>query len=397
MSEKLKKRADGRYVATVTLGRNDSGKYIRKYVYATTQAELKKKMKEAENQFEQGVDIIGKRPTLKNWANKWLEVYKPDLHRSQRSVYQGMINKWLAPLHDISMDKIRQIDLQGILLRASKTLSQSSVDKLYNCMRGVFSSARQNGVIGVDISEHLTKPTGGTKSKREALNEHEKEVLKESCKVRPEGALPMIIMYAGLRIGEALALTWGDVKDGQITVDKTIVYEENSNKPTVKNSPKTQAGFRRVPLLKELQPYLDALCGGIDALGSVPLFTSNGKLYSKIMKHDLWETLMADFRAEWKKQWDEAHENAGEEMAEVMPEPRKITSHMLRHTCITLWYDAGIDIKTAQKWAGHATVGVLMDIYTHLSEKKEQEAIDKLQIYVSGQKQNSQEAEIITG
>ena len=46
-------------------------------------------------------------------------------------------------------------------------------------------------------------------------------------------------------------------------------------------------------------------------------------------------------------------------------------------------YEAGVDVKTAQEWAGHATVGTLMDIYTHLSNEQKSAAANKLKVFVS--------------
>jgi len=37
-------------------------------------------------------------------------------------------------------------------------------------------------------------------------------------------------------------------------------------------------------------------------------------------------------------------------------------------------YDAGVDLKTAQKWMGHADIKMTQAIYTHLSENREKEA-----------------------
>ena len=44
---------------------------------------------------------------------------------------------------------------------------------------------------------------------------------------------------------------------------------------------------------------------------------------------------------------------------------------------ITL-YDAGVDVKSAQKFLGHSDIQVTLKIYTHLSEGKEQAAVDAL-------------------
>ena len=44
---------------------------------------------------------------------------------------------------------------------------------------------------------------------------------------------------------------------------------------------------------------------------------------------------------------------------------------MLRHTYATMLYDAGIDVKKAQKNLGHADVVTTLKIYSHLSEEEE--------------------------
>ena len=41
-------------------------------------------------------------------------------------------------------------------------------------------------------------------------------------------------------------------------------------------------------------------------------------------------------------------------------------------------YDAGVDVKSAQDFLGHADPTVTMNIYTHLSSKKKEKALDAL-------------------
>ena len=129
---KYKKRPDGRYEAKVNVGLSPDGSYKRKAVYAKTIVELEDKIREIKNQSDLGVDLMSKKPTVKEWADKWLEVYKPDIGRSMRTNYSGIIGKWRLPIHNVSIDKVRQVKLQEVLLTASKSLSQSSIDKMHN-------------------------------------------------------------------------------------------------------------------------------------------------------------------------------------------------------------------------------------------------------------------------
>ena len=54
------------------------------------------------------------------------------------------------------------------------------------------------------------------------------------------------------------------------------------------------------------------------------------------------------------------------------------TAHQLRYTYATMLYDAGVDVKSAQKFLGHSDIRVTLKIYTHLFDDKEQAAVDVL-------------------
>lgn len=53
---------------------------------------------------------------------------------------------------------------------------------------------------------------------------------------------------------------------------------------------------------------------------------------------------------------------------------RKLTPHMLRHTCATQWLEAGLDIRYVQKLLGHQSISTT-EIYTHVSDQGLREAL----------------------
>ena len=59
---------------------------------------------------------------------------------------------------------------------------------------------------------------------------------------------------------------------------------------------------------------------------------------------------------------------------------------MLRHTYATMLFDAGVDVKSAQKFLGHSDIEVTLEIYTHLSKFKEEQVICALDEHLKERK-----------
>ena len=56
--------------------------------------------------------------------------------------------------------------------------------------------------------------------------------------------------------------------------------------------------------------------------------------------------------------------------------------HDLRHTYATLALEQGTDIKTVSSNLGHATVAFTLDVYGHVTEKMQQDSVDRMQRYL---------------
>lgn len=54
------------------------------------------------------------------------------------------------------------------------------------------------------------------------------------------------------------------------------------------------------------------------------------------------------------------------------------SAHTFRHTFATRCIEAGILPKTVQKYLGHATLQMTMDLYVHVTEEFKQKELEKL-------------------
>jgi integrase len=162
---------------------------------------------------------------------------------------------------------------------------------------------------------------------------------RDGCLRRP---LLATLLFAGLRIGEALALRWRDVDlaGGRIRVADS----------------KTDAGVRWVPILPALRDELLSRKTSTRYPGPENLVFCS-RTGSKLSKDNTRTRVLG-----------RAHELADEALLadDLAPLPETLTQHGLRHTYISLRVALGDDPATIAQDAGHADMSVTFRIYTHV-------------------------------
>lgn len=174
----------------------------------------------------------------------------------------------------------------------------------------------------------------------------------------------MIMLYCGLRRGELLALRWSDVdlEKDTITVNKAV--EILTNQATIK-PPKSKARFRTIPIPSILHDVLDEVKGNKDELVCP---SKNGEVMTGSAWSSAWYSYMNHLNLYC------GGKNASRSSPRIQAF-EKFSAHMLRHTYATMLYDAGVDIKSAQYFLGHASIELTLSIYTHLTPYKVDQAI----------------------
>lgn len=57
---------------------------------------------------------------------------------------------------------------------------------------------------------------------------------------------------------------------------------------------------------------------------------------------------------------------------------RKIRFHDLRHSCASLLYSCGVDLKAIQHWLGHSTISTTANIYTHFDYNQKIQTVNAM-------------------
>lgn len=352
---KYKKRADGRYRADVTIGFDAEGNRTRKTLYGITIKELEAKIADIKSLQNKGLVISDSKITLKQWAEKWLDSYKQGVAYNTREMYRHVIEKHIATA-DIAvfpLVKIKTVDLQKLVNTKQEEGLTRTIDILVLTLRQIFDQAVENDLLYKNPAKALKKPQTKTPPKR-ALYDIEKKAIEKANLSASKRAFVYLGMYAGMRRGEILALTQGDIdlKEKTVTVSKTIVFKKNTGE--IQHFPKSEAGFRTIPMPTILYNFI---AEHLKSLGSIYLFTGEeGGLFSKTAAHRLWRSIMSKL--------NKAVAVKGSDIVPITG----LTPHILRHEYATSLYYAGVDIKTAQKLLGHSDIKMTLAIYTHLEQ-----------------------------
>ncbi len=182
----------------------------------------------------------------------------------------------------------------------------------------------------------------------------------------------MLMMYSGLRRGEATALLWSDIDfvNATITVNKSYDFKNNCIK-----KPKTDAGTRIISVPEKLISYLKTL-----NKNSIYVLTSaSGKMMTNDAWHSLWNSYICDLNLKYGTSINK-HNKFDPKGNIITINP--FTPHYLRHTFCTIMYEAGIDILTAQEQMGHSDAKTTLAIYTHLDKQHKKKNISKLNEYL---------------
>ena len=334
----MKRRKDGRYEKSIVI----NGK--RNVFYGKTQREVIEKIMQFEEEREAG-------PLLKEVIEMWQNKQEKKISYTTMKTYKARLKKIEERFGD---QRIRLITSRSINAYISSLVecgfSYKTVTGHLSLINMVFRSAVIDGLIETSPAELIRVPSGLTRIARELPSDSDTRKIIESHHL-PFGMFAYLILYTGLRKGEALALAYQDIdwSKKEIHVTKSIYFE--NNQPKLK-SPKTQRGNRIVPLLDALADVLPKRDIGLIFPGA-----DNAHMTA----------------SQYEKAWNSFAEKTG----------ISCTAHQLRHSMATILYEAEIPEKDAQEIMGHADITTTRNIYTHIRNSRKKETSDKLNQFIS--------------
>ena len=333
---KVKKRPDGRYQKTVTVGHKD-GKAIRKTVYGKTQDELDRAYRTLKDEADKGISLVDSAITVPDLFRRWYEneikghvADKTD--RSYRSTEKALRE---------TLDTIPAKKLTAGMVEDFKGKWADRPQALFKHiqhLRGALDYGMRHDILARNVARLVPNPVPKPPRKR-ALTGKEKKRIKAAKLPVTERAFVSILYNTGVRRGECLALTVKDVdlKRRHLTVNKSMT-----------GPPKTEAGYRVIS-------FPEVMVGEVSPLITLRKKEGQPLLFPNIVGH-----VMSN--PQFKVFWD-GIKCAIFGSADKAPED--FTPHLFRHNYASELCVSGIQVKAAQYLLGHADVTTTLNIYTH--------------------------------
>lgn len=324
----LKHRSDGRWEYRVTIGKDENGKPIRKSFYAKAPTAAKRLYKEylAANPVQ--LDRVF---SLKDWATKWLEIYK-DGKVTEGTYYEYELivnNAIISQIGAVLLPELRQVHIEK-LMQSVSTFSASRQKKVVFIIKSILKSAVDNNYCESNVAEYLKPPKAVTKEVQVFAKEHIKAILGST---HPFAYVVQILCLTGLRRGELIALSWHniDLKNGIIHVCDSL--------SDGKIQPRTKGKKDRV----------------------VPISPALADFIKRIPKHGIY--VISDEFGEplTKDQFNYRYRSFIESLGIPYLSP-----HKCRHSFATYLLRSGADIRAVQEILGHADLS-MTQVYTHVN------------------------------
>ena len=171
-------------------------------------------------------------------------------------------------------------------------------------------------------------------------------------------ALFITLYYTGMRKGECLALTWNDLKDHTICVNKSLSRKTDLNSSYEIKEPKNVFSIRDISL--------------------------NDSLYHYLLEFKEEESRLPGFSEDWYifGRLDPIAENTltrAKDRAVAKSGVKYISIHDFRHSHASNLIADGVNIVAVSKRLGHSDVSMTLSVYTHLLTKTDDALIKNLE------------------
>lgn len=366
---------------------NKNGRYEARYtdrfgnrrsIYGTSKAEVRNKL-QMELKENASKENVKRRMTVRQWYMEWMDIYKiPVIRPNTKRYYEHIFNTFILPeIGDMYVDEVRQIHVKSLINTLNNNGYQwETQNKVRILILDLFNIAIENDYA-------LKNPAKGVRLSKNRPNdrivlsvEQQKDFF-ECAAGTFYNNLFVTAVNTGLRPGEICALEADDLDfdNHVISVTKTLLYQKldgDEGKEFHIGPPKTESSVRTVPMNSacekvlekqiQLKKILSRKYVQTNEFGNLLFVTKFNTPICSVVLNEAIKRIVNQI-------------NLQRDGTEFFP---MFSAHTFRHTFATRCIEAGILPKTVQRYLGHATLQMTMDLYVHVTEEFKQKELEKL-------------------
>lgn len=356
-----------------------------------TKAEVKRKVQEFESKSVHITNSDFNKMTLEQCIENVLNVLEPTFKANNYATLQATFRCYIKTnkIANVQMGSIDTIMIQDYYSKLSKKYSESTVKKTRTLFNTVFDYLVSCNIMSSNPAKGIKMPhtTNYAVQKKEHsfLSLEQADKFYETALMKADEVTAgvrtgdyiygrnarfcLIVLYTGMRIGEAYGLTWNDVdfKRNVIRINKTKErIKVNGKYQWIVDTPKRSASIRVIPLIEKAKQqllYLKTIQPGINAKPTDNIFVTESNIPPS--QSSLTRTLKAILTR-----------------ADINPVGFGL--HDLRHSFGSMLLQKGwetnqpVDIKVISELLGHKDVSITYNTYLHIMNTHKSEVMNLL-------------------
>ncbi len=359
----IRQKSRGSWQITIDTGIGPDGERHRHFetVHSSRKSDAQKRLTELLASLDKGVYTPPGRLTLAEHLHNWLEGYVKT-NCSQRTLdgYQSIIDCHLIPgLGHIQLKQLQPRVIQAYYGKAVQHLSARTVHHQHRVLSQALKYAVRQGYLGHNPCDLVDAPSPRKKLMR-TLTPSEVEVLLDTAKDSYYYPVIYTAVSTGLRQAELLGLRWRDIDLYMLSISVSQVLYKRGGLCQFKE-PKTAHSRRRVAMTPKLALFLR------------DYQADRERLYHQLGREVALDDLV--FASVEGKPLDPGVVSHNFSRMAKRAGLGAVRFHDLRHTFASLMLLRGAKPKVISEALGHASVGFTMDVYSHIIEGMQADAM----------------------
>lgn len=373
--------------------RTPEGQRKRKTLRGKTQRDVARQLREVRQRLDSGMPVSSRRSqTLTEYGHHWVHEVLPaqvTLGTISPRTADGYTTLWLAHvepgLGHLRLDQLGPAQVRtwlaskvGTISRRKKPLSARSIAAIHSVLRRALRDALREELVTRNVAT-LVAPPRPERRNVEALTPDEATKMVRAAPDHSLGALWVLLLAMGLRLGEALALRWEDVDTdkGTLAVRRSVGRVRATPDADGKRATALLVGRTKTPASTDVLP--------LPVVVGKALRQHRAAQAKKQVAAPAWENPGLIFTTETGGLLDGRNVlRAWKSFAKKAGITRDTRLHLLRHSTATFLLSEGVPMEVIRAMLRHTRLATTSDLYAHVTAVLQRDAADVMDGFLGG-------------